>query len=327
MLTDNFRRVHDYLRISVTDRCNFRCSYCIPFDLPKGYFANAPRMTAEEIDKIVSVFIELGIKKIRFTGGEPLIRRDIDKIIRATSRHPVELAITTNGVLINNFVELFKSTGLRSINISLDSLNPEKFRTITKRDDFKKVLSNIHLLLLNNFQVKINVVLIRGVNEDEIPDFVGLTKKYPIHLRFIEFMPFSGNYWEPDKVFPLKEILSIIESKYNFIKLNDDLHDTAKKYKVVGHQGTFAVISTMSDPFCGDCNRLRLTADGKMKNCLFSREETDLLTPLRNGADVKERIIQCVLDKKEKQGGQFDSAKLQPTPSIIKNRSMVSIGG
>lgn len=327
MLTDQFNRIHDYLRISLTDKCNLRCTYCNPIDLPKGYFSNSNKMSVDEIDTIANVFVEQGIKKIRLTGGEPLVRKDAKEIIERLSKYPVELTITTNGVFVHEYIETFLQAGIHSVNVSLDSLKRERNQIISGRDEFDRVTQNINLLLKNNFHVKINTVIMKGVNEDEIPDFVAWTKDEPVHVRFIEFMPFSGNHWSKEKVFSYREMLEMIALKFAYISLNNDKHDTAIKYKVPGHRGTFAIISTMSRPFCSGCNRLRLTTDGKMKNCLFSNTEVDILSALRNGMDIVPLIKKCVWDKKEALGGQFDSIDGIPDASKIKNRSMIQIGG
>ncbi|MEO6833575.1 MAG: GTP 3',8-cyclase MoaA [Chitinophagaceae bacterium] len=327
MLVDKFDRVHDYLRISLTDKCNLRCSYCNPVDLPKGYFAGAARMTAEEIDQIVSVFVKEGVRKIRLTGGEPLVRKDAQEIIERLSKYPVELAISTNGVLVEKYIDVFKSAGIKSVNVSLDSLTREKFFAITKRDEFNRILDNIYLLLRHDFRVKINVVVMKGVNENELTDFVALTKHLPLHVRFIEFMPFAGNEWSRERVFSYQEMLDQISSKFDFMKMYDSNHDTDKKYSVPGHDGTFAIISTITQPFCGGCNRMRLTTDGKMKNCLFSKSEMDILGALRNGLDIVPLIKQCVWMKEEKLGGQIKTMDESFDSSKINNRSMINIGG
>ncbi|MBK6730127.1 MAG: GTP 3',8-cyclase MoaA [Bacteroidetes bacterium] len=327
MLTDKFNRTHDYLRISLTDKCNLRCSYCNPVDLPKGYFAGAPRMTADEIDQIVSVFVKEGVKKIRLTGGEPLVRKDVKEIIERLAKYPVELAISTNGVLVDKYIDIFKSAGIKSVNVSLDSVKREKFFAITKRDEFNHVVDNIHLLLQHNFHVKINVVVMKGVNENELNSFILWTKDFPLHVRFIEFMPFTGNDWSSEKVFSYHDMLDIIATKYDFQKLPDAKNDTTKKYFVPNYKGTFAFISTMSDPFCNGCNRMRLTTDGKMKNCLFSKTETDILTALRNGMDITPLIKQCVWMKEEKLGGQITTIDEKLDITKINNRSMIHIGG
>lgn len=327
MLIDKFNRTHDYLRISLTDKCNLRCLYCNPVDLPKGYFAGAPRMTAEEIDQIVSVFVKEGVKKIRLTGGEPLVRKDAKEIIERLAKYPVELAISTNGVLIDKYIDIFKSAGIKSVNVSLDSVNREKFYAITKRDEFNRIVDNIYLLLQHNFHVKINVVVMKGVNENELNSFIIWTKDFPLHVRFIEFMPFAGNDWSSEKVFSYQDMLEHISTKYNFQKLPDEAHDTTKKYFVPNYKGSFAFISTMSDPFCNGCNRMRLTTDGKMKNCLFSKTETDILSALRNGMDITPLIKQCVWMKEEKLGGQITTNDEKLDITKIKNRSMIHIGG
>ncbi len=327
MLKDKFERIHDYLRISITDKCNLRCSYCNPVDLPKGYFSGRTRMTAEEIEKIASIFVSQGINKIRITGGEPLVRKDIRNILERLAKFPVELAMTTNGVFVHEFIDTFKSIGLKSVNVSLDSLNSKSFFKITGRDEFERVKKNIDLLLNHDFYVKINMVVIKGENENEIIDFIRWTKTNPVHIRFIEFMPFAGNSWSSNKIFSYAEIMDLIASKFDFEKLQDNVHDTAKKFTVKDHIGTFAVISSMTQPFCNGCNRLRLTTDGKMKNCLFSKHETDILGALRSGKDILTLIQQCVLKKEEMLGGQFKPSVQNIDASAIKNRSMIDIGG
>ncbi len=326
MLVDGFERIHNYLRISLTEKCNLRCTYCMP---EEGIILRdrSSFMNKNEVVALAKNFVSLGVNKIRLTGGEPLVCKDAREIIFALSKLPVDLLITTNGILVDQFIECFRKAGIKSVNVSLDTLNSQKFISISKRNDFEKVISNIHLLLSNNFFVKINTVVMRGINENEICDFVELTKNYPLHIRFIEFMPFTGNGWQNEKVFNQKSILSQIESEYDFIKLRDEKHGTSKKFKAINHKGTFAIISTMSEPFCNDCNRLRLTADGKMKNCLFSMEEIDLLTPFRKGENISPLIEKCLRLKKEKQGGRFVSGNLLMEGTVFENRSMVTIGG
>ncbi len=327
MLTDRFNRIHDYLRISITDKCNLRCTYCNPNDLPKGVFANAPRMTADEIDSIASVFVDAGVNKIRITGGEPLVRKDAKEIIQRLSKYPIELAITTNGVFVHEFIEIFKAAGINSVNVSLDSLQQEKYLTITKRDEYNRVFNNINLLVENDFHVKVNVVVMKNLNDCEILDFIQWTKNSPVHVRFIEFMPFTGNEWSRDKVFSHKQILDVIASNYQFIKLLNEKNDTAKKYFIPKHKGTFAIISTMSEPFCSGCNRMRLTADGKMYNCLFEKNEIDLLTTFREGGDIEPLIKKCVLAKYEMLGGNNENKDWGKQNTENRERSMIGLGG
>jgi len=327
MLTDKYNRIHNYLRISLTDKCNLRCTYCNPVDLPKGYFSHANRMSPDEIDTIVGVFVQQGINKIRLTGGEPLVRKDAKEIILRLSKYPPELAVTTNGVFVDEYIETFNQAGIEAVNVSLDSLNRRKASMITGRDEFDRVKKNIDLLLLNKFEVKVNTVVMKGVNEAELPDFIAWTKEEPIHVRFIEFMPFLGNHWSREKVFRHQEMLDLIASKYDFIKMLDGKHDTAMKYKVPGHKGTFAIISTISQPFCSGCNRLRLTTDGKMKNCLFSEDEVDILSAMREGKDIIPLIKQCVWEKEEALGGHTATIDGDLDISKVQNRSMIHIGG
>ena len=327
MLTDQFNRVHTYLRISLTDKCNLRCTYCNPVDLPKGYFSKANKMSADEIDTIAGAFVKEGIKKIRLTGGEPLVRKDVREIIQRLSKYPVELTITTNGVFVHEYIDTFREAGIRSLNVSLDTMDSKKNQLITGRDEFERVKRNIDLLLENKFHVKINTVIMKGVNEKEVIDFVEWTKSNPVEVRFIEFMPFAGNHWSKEKVFSYREMLSLIGNEFDYIPLHNDKHDTAVKYKVPGHKGTFAIISTMSRPFCSGCNRLRLTTDGKMKNCLFSKSEVDILSALRNGQDIVPLIKQSVWEKEEALGGQLNNLNEDSTTEKILNRSMIHIGG
>jgi cyclic pyranopterin phosphate synthase len=284
-------------------------------------------MTADEIDAIVYEFVKMGVNKVRLTGGEPLVRKDVEKIILSLSKYPIELTLTTNGVRTNEFIEVFKKAGIKSINVSLDTLNKEQFFSITKRNVFEKVWQNIQQLIDEGFHVKINTVVMRRINDAEVLDFINWTKNQPIHVRFIEFMPFDKNQWNTDKVFSYQQILDVAASQYSFIRMKDGANETAKKFKPFGHQGTFAVISTMSAPFCGNCNRMRLTADGKMKNCLFSKGEADILTAFRNSDDIVPIIKQCVASKAEALGGQFHGDYTKIDATAIDNRSMINIGG
>jgi len=284
-------------------------------------------MQCHEIEALSKIFVDLGVTKIRLTWGEPLVRKDAKEIILALSKLPVKLTLTTNATRLHDFSDTLAQAGIRSLNISLDTLQSDKFLLVTRRDQFKQVYDNIRLMIKKGFHVKVNMVVMKGLNENEINDFVEWTKHEPVHVRFIEFMPFTGNRWTSNKVFSYHEMLELIESKYEVIKLQDEKHDTAKKFQVPGHIGTFAVISTMSENFCGTCNRMRLTADGKMKNCLFSRTETDLLTNLRNGEDVVPLIHQSIRSKAKELGGQFTPDFEHLHPEDINNRSMITIGG
>lgn len=328
ILTDQFGRVHDYLRISLTERCNLRCFYCMPEEgiplRPRAHF-----MTKQEVLSIAETFVGLGVKKIRLTGGEPLVRNDAREIIEELSKLPVELAITTNGILVDKFIDTFMACKLKSINVSLDSLQEEKFNKITRRKDFQTVFSNIQLLLKNNFHVKINAVIMKGENDSELIDFIEFTKDNRLHYRFIEFMPFNGNKWDWSKGLSYKEIMSLVHATYqeDVIKIDDQKNDTAKNYRIKNYKGTFAVISSVTNPFCDTCNRLRLTADGKMKNCLFSNNESDLLTSLRSGQEIIPLILESVWNKKASRAGMNTLEQLSDPNEHNNNRSMLAIGG
>ncbi|RTY69612.1 GTP 3',8-cyclase MoaA [Flavobacterium sp. GSP27] len=326
MIKDTFGRVHDYLRISLTDNCNLRCFYC----MPEENYAFAPAsklMQVEEIETIAKLFVANGVKKIRLTGGEPLVRKDAPRIIESLGKLGVELAITTNGVRINEMLDELLAANIKAINISLDTLQADKFLKITRRDLYHRVRSNIELLLQHGIRVKINVVVMKGLNENEILDFIALTQHNTIEVRFIEFMPFSGNNWTSNQVFTLQEILLKVASKYDVLPVQPEPNDTSKKYMIPGHVGSFAVISTMSSPFCETCNRMRLTADGKLKNCLFSKEETDLLGALRAGQEILPLIEDTIMAKAKALGGQFSGVFEDIDASKLKNRSMITIGG
>ncbi len=325
-LRDQFGRVHDYLRISLTERCNLRCFYCMPEEgiekRPRDEF-----MTTEELLHIADTFVQLGVKKIRLTGGEPLVRKDAGTILRALSAHPVDLGITTNGILVHQYLEDFLASGMKSINVSLDSLDAEKQAKISRRDYFPQIMDNIHLLLKNDFHVKVNAVIMQGVNEQEVVDFVEWTKDFPLHVRFIEFMPFDGNQWNWAKKVSSAEMMAAIQARFDADQLEriaDRPNDTARNYRIAGYQGTFGMISPVTNPFCDSCNRIRLTADGKLKNCLFSQTETDLLGALRRGDDIVPLIQASIWDKKAARGG-MTSFELEG--AMHTNRSMIKIGG
>jgi cyclic pyranopterin phosphate synthase len=284
-------------------------------------------MQPDEIEGIARIFVSKGVNKIRLTGGEPLVRKDAAEIIMRLSKLPINLTITTNGTRLHEFADVLANAGVKSLNISLDTLNKEKFMLMTRRDQFDKVYENIQLMIQRGFHVKVNMVAIKNLNHNEIIDFINWTKNEPVHVRFIEFMPFTGNHWQSEKVVTCNEILETAAAEFDILPLEKEKHETAKKFIIPGHQGTFAIISTMSAPFCSDCNRMRLTADGKMKNCLFSQSETDLLTPFRNKEDILPLIYQSVLDKKKSLGGQFTTDLENIHTEDIHNRSMITIGG
>lgn len=329
ILQDTLGRNHNYLRISITEHCNLRCTYCMPAEgialTPKAHL-----MTADEIVTIAKTFVGLGVTKIRLTGGEPLVRKDAKAIILRLGKLGVHLTLTTNGILVPDFIATFKEAGIKSVNISIDSLVKEKFNQITRRNYYDKVLENIDLLIREGFQVKLNIVLIKAFNDNEIIDFIGLTKDKNIQIRFIEFMPFSGNQWDKSKLVRYAEILETIQQTYShqeIERLTDAPNDTAKNFKIKSFQGSFAIISSVTNPFCSTCNRIRLTADGKLKNCLFSNSETSLLDALRAGESILPYIQENLSTKKAVRAGMDDDLKFQNPELFSQNRSMIAIGG
>jgi len=326
MLYDSFGRIHNYLRISVTDQCNFRCTYC----MPEEEYACAGKdelMSASEITQIATEFVKLGVNKIRLTGGEPMLRKDFAEILDNLSQLPVELTITTNGVLVDKYLDLLKKSNIKTVNMSIDSLNETDFEKITGRNMFQRVWKNIQLLLENQFEVKLNVVAMKGHIEFELENFISLTRDYPVEVRFIEFMPFTGNHWESDKVITAAELIELAKVNHDVRPLEITAHATAKKYQIDNNQGRIAFISTMSSHFCSDCNRMRLTASGKIKNCLFGQDEIDILSAIRSNLPIDLLIKESVNKKHKALGGQFSQDYKEIKAESIINSSMIAIGG
>ena len=329
LLQDTHQRNHSYLRISITEKCNLRCTYCMPAE----EIALTPRphlMTEDEIVAIAQTFVDLGVTKIRLPGGEPLVRKEAHSIIERLGQLGVQLTLTTNGLSVHDFISTFKKAGIKALNVSIDSLQKEKYKAITRRDSFNQLWNNIELLQQNDFQVKLNVVLIKGFNDNEILDFIALTKAQKLQIRFIEFMPFDGNQWNKEKLVSYAEIIEQVHSVYSetqLLRIQDQPNDTAKNYKIEGFKGSFSIISSVTNPFCSTCNRIRLTADGKLKNCLFSNSETALLPTLRAGNPIEPLIYENIQSKHAMRGGMDNDAKFQNPDLFTQNRSMIKIGG
>ncbi|OJV17512.1 MAG: cyclic pyranopterin phosphate synthase MoaA [Dyadobacter sp. 50-39] len=326
-IVDTFGRKHTYLRISLTDKCNLRCTYCMPQE-DMQFMPSKWLMQADEISYLAGLFVEMGVEKIRLTGGEPLVRKDAGEIISTLGKLPASLTLTTNAVYIDQFIPELKAAGVTSLNVSLDTLREERFRSITKRDHFGKTLDHIRLLLGEGFVVKVNMVVMRGTNDDEVNDFVRLTLDEPnLHVRFIEFMPFKGNQWDMSKIVSYSDLLTTIGQDFEYRAVAGELHDTARRFQVNGGSGTFGIIGTVTHPFCEGCNRIRLTADGKLKNCLFDTSEVDLLTPLRQGDDVRPLIYTHFQKKHFAHGGHASFSEQQAKSEYEQNREMIAIGG
>ncbi len=287
-------------------------------------------MTYEDVNTNAKTFVEHGVTKIRLTGGEPFIRKDIHVILKKLASLGIELSITTNAVLVDKYISVLKEYEIKTINVSLDTLNRGKFSKITRRNEFERVYKNMLLLIKEGFKVKINVVLIKGFNENEIINFIELSKHYPVTVRFIEFMPFNGNKWDLSKLVSYAQIMDMVHAHYSkasIKRIQDAPNDTSKNYKVSDYKGSFSVISSVTNPFCDSCNRIRLTANGKLKNCLFSDGEEDVLTPLRQGIDIEPIIHRNVISKKKIRNGLETIESFQEQDAHSKNRSMIAIGG
>ncbi|XP_056424607.1 molybdenum cofactor biosynthesis protein 1 isoform X2 [Hyla sarda] len=325
-LTDSFGRQHSYLRISLTEKCNLRCQYCMPEEGVKLTPKN-DLLTAAEIITLARLFVQEGVDKIRLTGGEPLIRPDVVDIIAQLRKLEglKTIAVTTNGINLGRLLPKLQEAGLDVLNISLDTLVPAKFEFIVRRKGFHKVMEGIERAVeLGYNPVKVNCVVMRGLNEDELLDFVALTEKQPLDVRFIEYMPFDGNKWNFKKMVSYQEMLDTIRQKWPELeKVPTEIDSTSKAFRVPGFQGQIGFITSMSDHFCGSCNRLRITADGNLKVCLFGNAEVSLRDRLRMGASEEElkQVIGAAVGRKKKQhAGMFNISQM-------KNRPMILIGG
>lgn len=289
---------------------------------------NTAFMSPEEVVSIAQRFVDFGIRKIRLTGGEPLVKKGIEQILLELGKLPIELSLTTNGILVDRYMDTFKKAGITTLNVSLDSLIEERFNQISRRSYFTKIMENIDLLIREGFRLKINVVLIKGVNDDEILDFVQWSERENLQIQFIEFMPFDGNQWNREKTVSAAQILEIVQNHYGqerLRKLEDNPNSTSRNYTISGAKGSFGIISTVTNPFCDGCNRIRLTADGKIKNCLFSNDESDILTAFRNGEDFTPIVTRAIQSKKKALGGLNDFEN--DAVAQHENRSMITIGG
>ncbi|XP_065344087.1 molybdenum cofactor biosynthesis protein 1 isoform X2 [Cloeon dipterum] len=325
-LTDTFGRRHTYLRISLTERCNLRCQYCMPAEgVPLN--PKSKLLTTDEIVTLAKFFVDEGVTKIRLTGGEPTLRKDLVDIVGQLSAIPGlrDVSMTTNGVALTKQLVPLMRAGLGGLNISLDSLDKDVYARMSRRNGFAKAMAGINLALqLGVKSVKVNCVVVRDENSQEILDFVDWARTTPLEVRFIEFMPFAGNAWERKTMMSIQEILNVIKSKYpDLERIQGNKSDTAKLYAAPGFQGRVGIISSMSDHFCGGCNRLRITADGNLKVCLFGNSEVSLRDALR--ANISEddlrATIQAAVRRKKKQ-----HAGMENLPSMA-NRPMILIGG
>ncbi|KAL5519139.1 hypothetical protein ACEPAH_822 [Sanghuangporus vaninii] len=328
VLLDSFHRRHDYLRISLTERCNLRCFYCMPSEGTE-LTPSANILNDDEIIRLATLFVKNGVNKIRLTGGEPTVRKGIVDLVgrlKKLRQYGLKsIAMTSNGVALHRKLPGLVENGLTHLNLSLDTLDPFKFELMTRRMGHDAVLRSLELALTMSSlkSVKLNVVVIRGLNDNEVPKFLELTRSYPLSVRFIEFMPFNGNKWDKHKMIPSSVLLDRVSIIHpDLYKVSDEINDTARSYKIPGYRGSFGFISSMSDHFCGSCNRLRITADGQIKVCLFDSREVSLRELMRSGAQDDDllKVIRAALGlKKEKHDGMEDI-------DVVNNRPMIKIG-
>ncbi|TMB29634.1 MAG: GTP 3',8-cyclase MoaA [Deltaproteobacteria bacterium] len=338
-LLDRFGRSHTYLRISVTERCNLRCKYCMPEEgvtlLPRDHL-----LSYEEIERLAALFVRLGVRKIRLTGGEPLVRRDIDDLVARIGRlkdHGLrELAMTSNALLLRDHIPHFLRSGLDAVNLSLDTLRPDRFQRITGRPGCEETIEAIQAAARAGFRsVKVNAVVMKGVNDDEIVDLArAFAGELPLEVRYIEYMPFEGNGWgDALQMFPAAAIRARLEERFELAPLG--LQETAQIYRARERGGAelpgrIGIISSMTEPFCSTCNRTRLTADGNFRWCLLDEGEIDLRAPMRAGATDADLVAIIEEGLRRKNAGHAPASVLkesQKAAGPLRARSMIRIGG
>ncbi|KAI8805125.1 hypothetical protein BJ742DRAFT_681400 [Cladochytrium replicatum] len=324
-LMDTFGRRHTYLRISLTERCNLRCTYCMPAEgVELSPASNI--LSASEILRLAKLFVREGVTKVRLTGGEPTVRKDlVDVVAGLNELRPLGLqhiGMTTNGIVLKRKLWDLKRAGMDQLNISLDTLDKLKFPMITRRLGFENVIESIDAATALGFEsVKVNVVIIRGLNHDEIVPFVNFSKDRNVYVRFIEYMPFDGNRWNQEKFMGYNEMLEEIKKVHSIVeKCSDSPNDTSKAYRVPGFRGQFGFITSMSEHFCGTCNRLRLMADGNLKVCLFGNGEVNLRECLRQGVSDAEllNIVGAAVKRKKKQHAGIAHRHASPIIGVSK---------
>ncbi len=325
-LVDSFGRVVRKLRLSVTDRCNFRCAYCMPMRV--SWIPHVEVLSYEELARVARISVRLGVRKIRLTGGEPTARKDIPILVRMLQDLPglEGLSMTTNGYFLHELAAPLREAGLRSLTVSLDTMDPDRFHQLCRRDALPQVLAGVEAAERAGFSpIKINTVVMRGVNDDEVAEFVRRSREGRWQVRFIEFMPLDGDHqWSREKVFSAEEILSAARAVGPVEPLpGQDPSDPARVWRFADGKGDFGIIASVTKPFCQSCDRIRLTADGKIRNCLFATEEYDVRAAIRSGAgdDAIEAILRDAVMRKK--AGHLISLPGFQQP----DRAMYAIGG
>lgn len=328
MLFDNHGRPINYLRLAVTDRCNLRCFYCMPEEGIK-YMPRKELLSYEEMERVVRLMADLGISKVRITGGEPFLRKGMMGFLNTLNNIPgIEaLNITTNGTLTKDLITDFKNVGIKTVNLSLDSLDSKRFYDITRRDNFETVMETFHQLLDYDIPTKINAVVMDGRNIEDIIPMVELTEKYPVSIRFIEEMPFNGSGKTAELKWNFKKILNHIKAVFPEIqKIPDEKHSTSFNYKIPGFKGTVGIIAAYSRLFCGSCNRIRLTPQGMLKTCLYDDGVFNLKHLIRAGGNddhLKTALLEA-LGNRAKDGFEAEQNRNFNFPV---SESMATIGG
>ena len=326
-LVDSFGRVHTNLRVSVTDRCNIRCVYCMPEAvtfLPKSHL-----LTFEEIERLARVAAGLGVTKLRLTGGEPLVRRDLERLVAQLVAVPgvADLGLTTNGILLAEQAQALRDAGLRRVNISLDTLDPDRFRALTRRDGLDRVIAGIDAALAAGFDpIKLNAIALKGSTEDDLIPLARFARERGVELRFIEYMPLDAGAWERDKVLLASEMIERLEAEFGpLVPVGDqDPRSPSLDFEYADGGGRVGFIASVSRPFCGNCNRLRITADGKLRNCLFAHDETDLKATLRDPAGDDLAIARAF---RRSVGAKGAGHEINSAQFIQPERLMHAIGG
>lgn len=327
MLIDNHDRVINYLRLAVTDRCNLRCNYCMPSE-GIDFAPGSQLLSIDELITLSRIMVGMGVDKIRLTGGEPFVRKDLMVLIRELSAMEGlnDISVTTNATLIGRHIEELKILGIKNINLSMDAVRKETFERITRRDEFETVYDNLVKLVANDFNVRINFIVLQDQNIQDIYDVLELTKSYPLSVRFLEEMPFNGGSKSFDSLFwDHRRILEYVKQKYpNIEKVESPLTSTSVNYRIPGHLGGFGLIPSFSRTFCGTCNRLRVSATGDVITCLYGKPRMNLRTLIRSGADeqVIAEHIRAAVGSRSKTGFE----EQQKYIGVFKN-SMTSIGG
>jgi cyclic pyranopterin phosphate synthase len=326
-LRDGWGREIRSLRVSVTDRCNFRCRYCMPAE-GLQWLAKPEVLTFEELHRLVAVMARMGVREVRLTGGEPLVRRDLPDLVRRLSAVAgvEDLSLTTNGVLLDRLAGPLADAGLRRLNVSLDSLSHTRFAEITRRDALDRVLAGLDTAEreVRLRPIKVNCVAIRGFSESEVPALAELARRKPFVVRFIEFMPLDADdRWDADQVLSGAEIRAIIEERWPLVEVPAGPSSTARRFRFADDAGEVGFVSPVTEPFCSSCDRIRVTADGRLRTCLFSRTEWDLQAPLRDGAsdaELEEVIRNAVAHKELKH-------RINEPGFVRASRTMSQIGG